>query len=118
MLIVLLFRGITLPGAWDGVYYYLNPDLNRLKDAKVWVDAGTQIFFSYALCKGQLTSLGRKYDPLKYGRIGLRPVVVVNGRRIIMVIQGLTTSLTKTFTKTSGFCPRLTLVRTASFSIN
>ena len=60
MLIVLLFRGITLEGAWDGVYYYLNPDMERLKDPKVWVDAGTQIFFSYALCKGQLTSLGKK----------------------------------------------------------
>ena len=51
MLFVLLIRGITLPGAWDGVYYYMVPDLNKMMEPKVWVEAGTQIFFSYALCK-------------------------------------------------------------------
>ena len=51
MLLVLLIRGITLPGAWDGVYYYMVPDMEKMKDPKVWVEAGTQIFFSYALCK-------------------------------------------------------------------
>ena len=51
MLMVLLIRGITLPGAWDGVYYYMVPDLDKMKEPKVWVEAGTQIFFSYALCK-------------------------------------------------------------------
>ena len=34
------------------------PDLQRMKDPKVWVDAGTQIFFSYALCKVQVQILG------------------------------------------------------------
>lgn len=58
MLFVLLIRGITLDGAWNGVYYYMVPDMERMKDPKVWVEAGTQIFFSYALCKGQLISLG------------------------------------------------------------
>ena len=36
----------------------MTPDLARLKDTKVWIDAGTQIFFSYAICLGSLTSLG------------------------------------------------------------
>jgi len=51
MLMVLLIRGITLPNAWEGVYYYMVPDLEKMKNPKVWVEAGTQIFFSYALCK-------------------------------------------------------------------
>ncbi|XP_036806029.1 sodium- and chloride-dependent GABA transporter 2 [Oncorhynchus mykiss] len=64
MLVVLLVRGLTLPGAIDGIKFYLYPDPARLTDPQVWMDAGTQIFFSYAICLGCLTALGsyNKYD--------------------------------------------------------
>uniref|UniRef100_A0A8C8VMC6 Transporter n=1 Tax=Pelusios castaneus TaxID=367368 RepID=A0A8C8VMC6_9SAUR len=58
MLVVLLIRGISLPGAFQGVLFYLYPDITRLTDPQVWMDAGTQIFFSYAICLGCLTALG------------------------------------------------------------
>lgn len=35
MLAVLLVRGLTLPGAWQGVIYYLYPDLSRMADLQV-----------------------------------------------------------------------------------
>ncbi|CAL9696565.1 unnamed protein product [Knipowitschia caucasica] len=64
MLVVLLIRGVTLPGASRGIYFYLYPDLSRLSDPQVWMDAGTQIFFSFAICLGCLTALGsyNKYN--------------------------------------------------------
>ncbi|CAL1541934.1 unnamed protein product [Lymnaea stagnalis] len=57
-MIILLVRGVTLEGASTGLDYYLNPKWERLADAQVWVDAGTQIFFSYSISLGTLTALG------------------------------------------------------------
>ncbi|XP_035517503.1 sodium- and chloride-dependent GABA transporter 2-like [Morone saxatilis] len=64
MLAVLLVRGLTLPGALVGIKFYLYPDPSRLADPQVWMDAGTQIFYSYAICIGCLTALGsyNKYN--------------------------------------------------------
>nr|XP_046239525.1 sodium- and chloride-dependent GABA transporter 2-like [Scatophagus argus] len=64
MLMVLLVRGLTLPGARDGIIFYLYPDPSRLMDPEVWMDAGSQIFYSYGVCTGVLTSLGsyNKYN--------------------------------------------------------
>ncbi|KAM6946139.1 sodium- and chloride-dependent GABA transporter 2-like [Aplochiton taeniatus] len=58
MLLVLLIRGLTLPGALQGVVFYLYPEPSRLSDPQVWMEAGSQIFFSYSLAVGALTVLG------------------------------------------------------------
>ncbi|KAG1674783.1 Sodium-dependent noradrenaline transporter [Nymphon striatum] len=46
VLAILFVRGTLLPGALDGLKYYVSPDLNKLKDPMVWVDAAVQIFYS------------------------------------------------------------------------
>ncbi|XP_062373479.1 sodium- and chloride-dependent GABA transporter 2-like [Sardina pilchardus] len=64
MLFILVIRGVTLPGAMTGIKYYLYPNLSKLAKIQVWVDGGTQVFFSYAVCQGVLTALGsyNKYN--------------------------------------------------------
>ncbi|MBN3289131.1 S6A13 protein, partial [Polypterus senegalus] len=62
MIVILLVRGLTLPGAANGIIFYLYPDVSRLADPQVWMDAGTQIFFSFVVCLGCLTALG-SYNP-------------------------------------------------------
>ncbi|XP_072518607.1 sodium- and chloride-dependent GABA transporter 2-like [Salminus brasiliensis] len=64
MMLLLLLRSLTLPGALYGVQYYLYPQPSRLADPQVWIDAGMQIFFSYSLGAGSLTVLG-SYNPYK-----------------------------------------------------
>ncbi|XP_051544675.1 sodium- and chloride-dependent GABA transporter 2-like [Myxocyprinus asiaticus] len=64
MLFILFIRGVSLPGAGTGIVYYLYPDVSKLSNPDVWRDAGTQVFFSYAVCQGVLTALGsyNKYN--------------------------------------------------------
>ncbi|CAL8316878.1 unnamed protein product [Arctogadus glacialis] len=58
MLAILLVRGLTLPGAWQGVVYYLKPDFTRLTHLQVWIEAGTQVFYSYGVAAGTVNTLG------------------------------------------------------------
>ncbi|KAA3680132.1 solute carrier family 6 (neurotransmitter transporter, dopamine) member 3 [Paragonimus westermani] len=46
VLFILLFRGLSLDGSFEGIRYYILPDLQKLISAEPWVDAATQVFFS------------------------------------------------------------------------
>lgn len=52
LLILLTIRGLTLPGAIEGISYYLTPNFSRLLDVNVWLSAYAQVFFSLSLAQG------------------------------------------------------------------
>ncbi|XP_023560577.1 sodium-dependent dopamine transporter isoform X2 [Octodon degus] len=54
VLTALLLRGLTLPGAIDGIRAYLSVDFYRLCEASVWIDAATQVCFSLGVGFGVL----------------------------------------------------------------
>ncbi|XP_077084964.1 sodium-dependent noradrenaline transporter [Siphateles boraxobius] len=64
VLLVLLIRGITLPGAMNGIRAYLHIDLKKLNNPQVWIDAATQIFYSLGAGFGVLIAFAsyNKFD--------------------------------------------------------
>lgn len=58
LLVILLIRGLTLPGAIDGIRYYLTPDFSKLSNPSIWLRAYGQIFFSLSLASGVMIGYG------------------------------------------------------------
>nr|XP_024215877.1 sodium-dependent neutral amino acid transporter B(0)AT3 [Halyomorpha halys] len=63
VLIIFFFRGVTLPGMSNGLKHLFTPKWNRLTDPLVWLEAGTQIFFSLGLAFGGLIAFS-SYNPV------------------------------------------------------
>lgn len=62
MLIILSIRGITLPGAFIGIRYYITPDWSKLFNSSIWIDAAVQVMFSLSPAWGVLITFGSYLD--------------------------------------------------------
>jgi SNF family Na+-dependent transporter len=62
VLSILLVRGLTLPGAANGIYYYLMPNMTMLMNVDVWTAAAVQVFFSLGPGFGVLLALSSYND--------------------------------------------------------
>lgn len=51
-IVIITIRGLTLPGAFDGLDYLFKPDFSKILDGRVWVAAYGQIFYSLSICFG------------------------------------------------------------------
>ncbi|XP_069687913.1 sodium-dependent neutral amino acid transporter B(0)AT3 [Periplaneta americana] len=63
VLIIFFFRGVTLKGMTDGLRHLFTPKWWTLTDPVVWLEAGTQIFFSLGLAFGGLIAFS-SYNPV------------------------------------------------------
>ena len=56
VMLALLIRGLTLPGAGTGLLFFFTPQWEKLGSLKVWYAAVTQSFFSLSVGFGTLTT--------------------------------------------------------------
>lgn len=62
LLVILFFRGITLDGAFTGLYYFLRPDFAALLNPEIWLAAVSQIFFTLSLAFGIMVAYASYND--------------------------------------------------------
>ena len=99
IVVILFIRGVTLPGAWDGVKFFLKPDFSSLTSGKVWSSALQQLSFSLTIGTGALITMS-SYS--KFGnncfKVGLTCIngksvqdalIVVIGDTLMSVIGGV-----------------------------
>ena len=43
VLVILLIRGVTLPGYEKGIKFYITPNWTKMGEASVWADAAVQV---------------------------------------------------------------------------
>ncbi|KAJ6647165.1 Sodium-dependent neutral amino acid transporter SLC6A17 [Pseudolycoriella hygida] len=63
VLTIFFIRGITLDGAGAGLLHMYKPQMEKLLDATVWLDAATQVFYSFGLAFGSLIAFGSYNTP-------------------------------------------------------
>lgn len=88
ILLILLFRAVTLPNAFEGIKYFFTPDWNYLTEYKVWMNALTQNAWDtgagWGLILTYATYMKSKEDvPLNAALIGF-------GNNSISLIAGIT----------------------------
>ncbi|MCG8461146.1 MAG: sodium-dependent transporter, partial [Holophagales bacterium] len=64
LMLVLVIRGLTLPGGEHGVWHLFAPDLSAMTDIAVWQGAFSQIFFTLSIGFGVMTTYA-SYLPKK-----------------------------------------------------
>ena len=58
LLLILIIRAVTLPGALEGLSYYWTPDWSKLANPRVWADAYGQVFFSLSILFSIMVAYG------------------------------------------------------------
>lgn len=63
VLTIFFIRGITLKGAGAGLVHMYTPKVEKLLQPMVWLDAATQVFYSFGLAFGSLIAFGSYNTP-------------------------------------------------------
>lgn len=79
VLTIFLIRGLTLKGATTGIAFLFTPNVTELADPVTWLEAGTQVFYSFSLAFGGLISFSSYNSVHNNCEMDALVVSVING---------------------------------------
>ena len=85
LLIILLIRGITLPGSLEGILFYITPNFRALLDMQVWNAAISQIFFTLSIAFGIMIAYASFTDKMQVKRDAWITAIV---NSVISIVAG------------------------------
>ena len=86
-LIILAIRGITMPGAGEGIAKLFIPDWTALSDSALWVDAIGQVFYSLSVAMAIMFAYG---SYLKKGtNVAVDTVIIALADMLISVLAAI-----------------------------
>lgn len=88
ILITLLIRAVTLPGAFDGIVYFFTPEINTLLDHKVWLNALTQNAWDTGAGWGLVMTYAIYMK--KNEDVSLNAALIGFGNNTVSIIAGIT----------------------------
>src|SRR5690606_3337600 len=86
LIVVLAIRAISLPGATEGLVYYLRPDFSKI-NATVWLTALGQAFFSLRLAMPPMITYGSYLT--KHANIPASAAYVATADTLVAMNAGL-----------------------------
>lgn len=87
LLIIMLIRGVSLPGSLEGILYFLKPDFSALMDGEVWIAAFSQMLFSLSLAGGTMITFA-SYESKK-ADITENATIISLSDFLISILSGL-----------------------------
>ncbi len=86
-LVILAIKGCTMPGAMEGLTVFFRPDFSALADAKLWVDAIGQVFYSLSICMAIMFAYGSYLD--RSSNLAEDVIIIAVSDLIVSVLSGI-----------------------------
>ena len=87
LLFIILLRGVTLPGAIEGLRSFFIPDWSALLDIRLWQAAIGQAFFSASLALGYFLVSGSHRD--EKAEIPRSSAIILGGNFLVSMLAGM-----------------------------
>ena len=86
-MVILAIRGLTLPGAMEGLQKFFIPDWSSFGDSTLWVDAIGQVFYSLSVAMAIMFAYGSFLDDSN--NIAVDTMIIAFSDLLISVLAGI-----------------------------